>query len=111
MVFKVKDLMVNALPSSPAEQLRHKVRDIYSPEPTEDLIELASTASVALSKLQEQLKLYLELQQLQGAIEKTSPAKTIKEIDSTTEKLVGALTSLKARRAELSKKPTPAKRK
>jgi hypothetical protein len=109
MAFKVKDLMVNALPS--AEHLRVKVRDIFSPEPTETLIELAETASDALSKLHEQLELYLKLQQVQGAIQKTSPAKTIKEIDAASEELAGTLKSLKARRAELSKKPKPAKRK
>jgi hypothetical protein len=70
------------------------------------------TSLAALAALKEQLKQQLAaVEKQQAAVEESLRPSTIEEVDLLTKKLNEALVELKKRRAELSRKPKPARNK
>jgi hypothetical protein len=62
----------------------------------------------ALAALKEQLKQQLaKVEEMQAAAEESLLPKTVEEVDMLIKKFDEALVELKARRAELAKKPKP----
>jgi hypothetical protein len=140
MAFKIKDLMINVLPSDPLgcghtndctpthETTLHDIWNIFllaggrctffslvqcgaTIGPT-DIYQSQGSSVTALSALKEQLKRHLaEVEKQQAAAEERLQPQTVEEIDMLTNKLNDALQELKGRRAELSKKSKPARNK
>jgi hypothetical protein len=136
MAFKIKDLMINVVPSDPhGRGTPTDCTAITNPTlgpgqvvlfgfipcsfaqcgatviPT-DLFQSHGSSVAALSTLKEQLKQQLaEVEKRQAAAEESLLPNTVEEVDMLTKKLNDALDELKGRRAELSRKSKPAKNK